>query len=46
MDYYFDILTIIEARVAGDRATYTEVCESGLDLIRFGNNSCYAQRMS
>jgi hypothetical protein len=46
MDYYFDILTIIEARVVEDRAIFTEVRESRLDLIGFGNKSCYARRMS
>ena len=33
MDYCFGILTIIEARVVGDCAIFTEVRESGLDLI-------------
>jgi hypothetical protein len=46
MDYCFGILTIIGARVVEDCAIFTEVRESGLDLIRFGNRLCYAWRMS
>jgi hypothetical protein len=46
MDYCFDILTIIEARVVEDRMIFTEVRVSGLDLIGFGNKSCYARRTS
>jgi hypothetical protein len=42
MDYYFCILTIIEARVVEDRAIFAEARESGLDLIGFGNKLCYA----
>ena len=33
MDYCFGILTIIKARVIGNCAIFTEVRESGLDLI-------------
>jgi hypothetical protein len=29
MDYYFDIVTIIEARVVEDRAIFTEVRDGG-----------------
>jgi hypothetical protein len=46
MDYCFGILTIIGARVVEDCAIFTEVRESELDLIRFGNRLCYAWRMS
>jgi hypothetical protein len=46
MDYCFDILTIIGARVVEDCVIFIEVHESGLDLIRFGNRLCYAWRMS
>jgi hypothetical protein len=46
MDYCFDILTIIGARVVGNCAIFTEVRKSGLDLIRFDNRSCFAWRMS
>ena len=41
MDYCFGILTIIEARVVGDCAIFTEVRESGLDLIGFDNRSSF-----
>jgi hypothetical protein len=46
MDYCFSILTIIRARVVEDCEIFTEVRESGLDSIRFGNRLCYAWRMS
>ena len=39
MDYCFGILNIIKARVVGNCAIFTKVCESGLDLIRFDNRS-------
>ena len=39
MDYCFGILTIIKARVVGNCAIFTEVRESGLDLIGFDNRS-------
>jgi hypothetical protein len=38
---FFGILTIIRARVVGNCVIFTERCESGLDLIRFGNRLCY-----
>ena len=41
MDYCFGILTIIRARVVGNCAIFTEVRESGLDLIRFDNRSSF-----
>jgi hypothetical protein len=45
MDYCFDILTIIGARVVEDCTIFIEVCESGLYSIRFGNKLCYVWRM-
>ena len=39
MGYCFGVLTIIKARVVGDCAIFTEVRESGLDLIGFDNKS-------
>ena len=41
MGYCFGILTIIKARMVGDCAIVTEVCESGLDLIGFDNISSF-----
>ena len=41
MDYCFGILTIIRTRVVENCAIFTEVRESGLDLIRFGNRSSF-----
>ena len=41
MDYCFGILTIIRARVVGNCVIFTEVRESGLDLIRFDNRSSF-----
>ena len=41
MDYCFGILTLIKARVVGNCVIFTEVCESGLDLIRFDNRSSF-----
>ena len=41
MGYYLGILTIIKARVVGDCAIFTEVRESGLDLIDFDNRSSF-----
>ena len=43
MDYCFSILTIIRARVVGNYAIFTEVRESGLDLI---TDQVLASRMS
>ena len=41
MGYYFGILIIIKARVVGDCAMFTEVRESGLDMIGFDNRSSF-----
>jgi hypothetical protein len=46
MDYCFCILTIIGARVVEDHAIFTKTCESGLNLIGFGNRLCYARRIN
>ena len=43
MDYCFGILSIIRARVVGNCAIFTEVRESGLDLI---TDQVLAWRMS
>jgi hypothetical protein len=46
MDYCFDILTIIGARMVEDCVIFTKVRGSGLDSIRYGNILCYAWEMS
>jgi len=42
MDYCSCILTIIGTGVVEGRVIFIEACESGLDLIGFGNRFCHA----
>jgi hypothetical protein len=42
---YFGISTVVKAKKVGKNAIYIEIHGLDLDLIEFGNKSCYAWRM-